>query len=123
MNTNLFLIVTGLLLIIGIILVKRIGVASAAAARKMLGEGAPVIDVRTENEFSTEHLPNSINIPLDQISDRISSAAPDKNAPLLLHCLSGSRSAVARSVLKQMGYTRAYNLGSITRARRILSDG
>jgi rhodanese-related sulfurtransferase len=46
---------------------------------------------------------------------------PDKNQELMLHCLSGMRSGVARRQLRAMGYTRVFNLGSYHRARKIVS--
>jgi rhodanese-related sulfurtransferase len=44
----------------------------------------------------------------------------DKNQVLLLHCLSGTRSAMAKIKLKKMGYPNAFNLGSYGRAEGIL---
>jgi rhodanese-related sulfurtransferase len=55
------------------------------------------------------------------VSEGIGKVTPDKQRPVLLHCLSGGRSSIARGVLKRMGY-RAYNLGSLGRARRLVSS-
>jgi phage shock protein E len=57
---------------------------------------------------------------LDELGQRIGSVAKDKNTPLLLHCLSGGRSAMARHTLKQLGYTEVHNLGSLGRARHLV---
>jgi len=46
---------------------------------------------------------------------------PDKSRALLLHCLSGGRSAIAKRQLRNMGYANAFNLGSLSRARRLVS--
>ena len=42
------------------------------------------IDVRSAEEFKEGHLQGALNIPHDQIVDRIKSVSPDKNAPVNL---------------------------------------
>ncbi len=101
---------------------KRLALVGAAQARECLKAGAKVIDVRSPGEFKQDHLPGAINIPLDDLREQIGRHAPDKNGPILLHCLSGGRSGIARSVLKGMGYTQCYNLGSFGRARKIVQE-
>jgi rhodanese-related sulfurtransferase len=44
----------------------------------------------------------------------------DKNQVLLLHCQSGMRSGVASKRLKRLGYAKAFNLGSYSRAARLV---
>lgn len=61
-----------------------------------------VIDVRKKSEFDSEHVVNAINIPLNQISQRM--AEFPKNKPFILHCAGGYRSMIAASILKQRGY-------------------
>ena len=122
MDPNLLFIPVVAAVIAAMILMKRLGLASRPTALRLIAQGARVIDVRTPQEFNADRLPHSTNVPLDRLRDRIQSVAPDRDAPVLLHCLSGSRSGVARRVLKQMGYTQAYNLGSITRARHLLRE-
>jgi rhodanese-related sulfurtransferase len=39
---------------------------------------------------------------------------------LLLHCLSGMRSGMAKQKLKSLGYANVFNLGSLARARKIV---
>jgi phage shock protein E len=92
-----------------------------AAACDWLKKGAIVIDVRSEGEFQERHLPGAINIPLGQLGKEIARRAPDKEQPLLLHCLSGARSGMCRRILKQAGYSHVFNLGSYERAEKILS--
>jgi len=93
---------------------------SPETARKLLAEGGRVIDVRSPEEFRERHLPGALNIPLPGLETGIAQLAPDKNAPLLLHCLSGGRSGFAVLKLKRLGYARAYNLGSYARAQKLL---
>ncbi len=103
----------------GFVVLKQAGQISPEAARQHLQNGALVIDVRSVDEFGAGHLSAAVNIPLGEIREEIPRRAPDKNQVLLLHCLSGGRSGLARRWLRQMGYTRVYNLGSYRRAEKI----
>ena len=69
------------------------------------------IDVRSAEEFKEGHLQGALNIPHDQIVDRIKSVSPDKNAPVNLYCRSGRRAEAALTELKKAGYTNVTNHG------------
>ena len=102
------------------LVLKRLMLLRPAAARALLEKGARVIDVRSEGEFQERHLPGAVNVPLDRLRDEIVRHAPDKEQPLLLHCLSGARSAMGKASLRKMGYRNAFNLGSYGRAEKLL---
>ncbi len=85
-----------------------------------LQQGARVIDVRTPNEFARGHLPMAMNLPLDELADRLPREIPDRNTPLLLHCASGARSAAGKRVATDLGYRTVRNLGSYNRAATAL---
>lgn len=102
-------------------ILRRMSLVSSDAAKQYLGNGALVIDVRGSDEYASEHLQDAVNVPLGELSARISAVCPDKNRVILLHCLSGGRSAMAVGTLKSLGYTNACNLGSYSRAQGILS--
>ena len=74
--------------------------------------GAFLLDVRTPQEYAEGHIPESRNIPLQNI-DKAAEIVDHKDAPLFVHCLSGARSRQAAAVLKQMGYTNVTNIGGI----------
>ncbi len=80
-----------------------------------------ILDVRTPQEFSANHLPGAINLPLAELESRISTVAPAKNQPIVVHCQSGGRSTTAKAKLDQLGYTQVRNLGSIANARLVLN--
>jgi rhodanese-related sulfurtransferase len=101
---------------------KQVNAVKPETAREWLNKGATVIDVRSEAEFQEKHLPGTINIPLDRLGEEIARRAPNKEQPLLLHCLSGTRSAAGEATLKKMGYRNVFNLGSYGRAEKILSE-
>lgn len=74
--------------------------------------GAVLLDVRTPEEYRQGHIPESKNVPLQQL-DRIASVADNKSAQLYVYCYSGSRSRQAVSILQRMGYTNVKNIGGI----------
>lgn len=71
-----------------------------------------ILDVRTKEEYKSGHLPNSLNIPLDQISS-VSKKIGDLDTPLFVYCQSGMRSRSACALLTQLGYTDVTNIGGI----------
>lgn len=84
--------------------------AKAASAQPAKAKGV-WIDVRSEEEFKSGHLQGAVNIPHDQIVERIKSVSPDKNAPVNLYCRSGRRAEAALTELKKAGYTNVTNHG------------
>jgi glyoxylase-like metal-dependent hydrolase (beta-lactamase superfamily II) len=60
-----------------------------------------VIDVRKQSEFESEHVVGAINIPLNQINQKISEFPMDQT--FILHCAGGYRSMIAASILKSRG--------------------
>ena len=75
-------------------------------ALQLIDEGAIVLDVRTTEEFNREHIPNAINIPLDQID----TVGFDKESTIIVYCQSGLRSKEAIEKMVDLGYTSLYNL-------------
>jgi phage shock protein E len=120
MNLVTWIVIAGA--VVAFLLLKRLGLVSPAMAREWLNKGALVIDVRSEGEFQGRHLPRAINIPLGRLGDDVSRLAPDKERGVLLHCLSGTRSGMAKTMLKRMGYRNVFNLGSYGRAAGILDS-
>ena len=120
MNLNMILIAVAVLAVFFIL--KRLGLISHRAARQHLQNGAVVVDVRSKHEFQSRHLPTALNVPLDELDHLAPRHLPDKTQVLLLHCLSGTRSAMARRALRHMGYANVFNLGSYGRAHRIVTS-
>ena len=101
-------------------LVKQRSFAGAGQVKSFLQHGAKVIDVRTPEEYASGHLPGALNIPFHDLRTQITRHIPNPDQPLLLHCLSGVRSAMGKRTLQSMGYTRVLNLGSYARAQKLL---
>lgn len=78
--------------------------------------GSIILDVRTISEYKDGHIPNSINIPVENI-ESVASKYKDKSTPFFVYCLSGARSASAARVMNQMGYENVTDMGGIMRYR------
>lgn len=70
--------------------------------KKLVEEGAVIIDVRSPMEFATGHIDGSINIPLDKVKIK-AKEIQKMNKPVITCCLSGGRSGVAKNILKAEG--------------------
>lgn len=67
-----------------------------------LTQGKQLLDVRTEKEFSQGHFGNAINIPLDDLRNRLEEL--DSSQDYIVSCHSGLRSYLAERILKQAGF-------------------
>lgn len=74
--------------------------------------GARIVDVRSREEFSEEAYPNAVNIPVDEMHNRMPEFG-DKDKPVILYCASGARSAYATRILKNAGYLDVVNAGGL----------
>ena len=83
---------------------------TAAEAVALSRDGYRVIDVREQSEWDAGHIPGATLLPLADVPQRIGEVEPDKDAPLLLHCAVGGRSARAAGWLTQMGYTNVVSM-------------
>lgn len=67
-----------------------------------------LLDVRTPDEFAQGSLPDAVNIPLDQLRDRIAEVPKDRM--IYTFCGIGLRGYVAYRILTQRGYGQVRNL-------------
>lgn len=67
-----------------------------------------LIDTRTPEEFSFGTIPGAVNIPLDEMRDRLSEIPADK--PVVLFCAVGLRGYLAQRILIGRGYRNTANL-------------
>jgi rhodanese-related sulfurtransferase len=74
-----------------------------------------LVDVRTADEFKVSHLKNAQNICVTSNDFREKVAGLDKEKPVYVYCKKGGRSAKAATILKEMGFTKVYDLqGGLT---------
>ncbi len=86
----------------------------AMTAKQLVGEGAILLDVRTAEEFADGHLEGAINLEYTKVADGIGALIADKDQPIVVYCSAAKRSAQALDTLLRLGYTKVYNLGSMT---------
>jgi NADPH-dependent 2,4-dienoyl-CoA reductase/sulfur reductase-like enzyme/rhodanese-related sulfurtransferase len=73
-----------------------------------LPETAFLLDVRTIAEFEAGHIPTAINIPVDEIRNRMQEIPT--NRPIYIYCEAGLRGYLAQRILRQTGYENVANL-------------
>jgi molybdopterin/thiamine biosynthesis adenylyltransferase/rhodanese-related sulfurtransferase len=76
------------------------GAAAALAARP----DTVVLDVREADEYEQGALPGAVHIPRGFLESQVEGKLPDHDAPVLVYCAGGSRSAFAAETLTQLGY-------------------
>lgn len=72
--------------------------------------GATFVDVRSAGEFAHGNAPGTINIPLQELGSRLNEIP--KSSPVVLCCASGTRSGMAKLLLKTKGYPTVHNIGT-----------
>jgi len=85
---------------------------SGAEARKMVEDGAVLVDVRSPGEFGSGHIKGAKNIPVGEIGARAGELPKDKT--IVVYCRSGARSGQARSALASKGFENVHNLGPMS---------
>ena len=75
--------------------------------------GYVILDVRTQEEFDSGHVPGAILIPDYEIKEKAPQVLTDKNQKILVYCRSGRRSKLACEELVNLGYTNLYEFGGI----------
>lgn len=73
-----------------------------------LPEGAFLLDVRSNGEFEQGHMPQAVNIPVDELRSRLAELPVGK--PIYVYCQIGLRGYLAQRILMQNGFKETYNL-------------
>jgi phage shock protein E len=72
--------------------------------------GVVILDVRTEDEYASGHVPDAVNIPHDQLAARLSELSAETSAPVVVYCERGGRAGAAEGVLLDAGYANVLHL-------------
>ena len=75
---------------------------SREEARKMLDEGAQLIDVRADHEWEAGRIAGAKHVPLAELPQR--TAEIEKDRPVVIYCRGGNRSSMATAALADVGY-------------------
>ncbi len=95
---------------------KLLGMGPKVDVAALIANGAVILDVRTQGEYSGGHVKGSINMPLASLNSQM--AKLKKDVPVITCCASGMRSASARSILLSNGFKEVHNGGSWLNLRR-----
>jgi rhodanese-related sulfurtransferase len=78
---------------------------SRQEARKLLDEGAQLIDVRADHEWEAGRIAGATHLPLADLAQRAGEI--DKDRPVVVYCRGGNRSSMATTALAEAGYDAA----------------
>ena len=78
--------------------------------RQQAGERFHLIDVREDHEWQAGHARSAGHLGKGIIERDIERTIPDRNAPIVLYCGGGFRSALAADNLQKMGYTNVISM-------------
>ncbi len=97
--------------------IRECGIAEVRA-RLEAGERFTFVDVREDDEFAVDHARGARHIGRGVLERDIEALIPDKDAPIVLYCGGGFRSALAAESLQKMGYTQVVSMDGGMRAWR-----
>ena len=73
------------------------------AASKTKSSDAVIVDVRENDEWDDEHIPDAVHMSRGMLELEIEDKFPDRNTTIICHCGGGGRSALAAESLQKMG--------------------
>jgi rhodanese-related sulfurtransferase len=83
--------------------------------KELMASGALVVDVRTPAEYEDGHVKGAINLPLQTLGNNLNKLKKDQ--VIITCCRSGSRSGMAKRMLKANGFEQVHNGGPWTNLR------
>jgi rhodanese-related sulfurtransferase len=69
-----------------------------------------IIDVRTADEYAAGHIQGALNRDYYAQTFKEDLAKFDRNSVYLVYCRTGVRSAAARDIMQELGFTHIYNM-------------
>src|SRR5262249_18488945 len=70
--------------------------------RKLISEGAQLVDVRADHEWKAGRIVGARHVPLAELAERTDEI--DRDRPVILYCRGGTRSTMATAALSEAGY-------------------
>jgi len=74
---------------------------SREEARRLLGDGAQLVDVRAGHEWDVGRIAGATHLPLDELAGR--AAEIDRGRAVVVYCRGGNRSSMAAAALADAG--------------------
>ncbi len=88
----------------------RIREVDTAGAEAAIAEGAVVLDVREPDEYAQGALPGAVHIARGNLESQVENRLVERDAPIVVHCAGGTRSAFAAETLGHLGYTNVVSM-------------
>ena len=79
-------------------------------ASEKIAAGALILDVREPDEYEEGAIPGAVHIPRGPLAAQIEGRIVDKNAPIVVYCAGGVRSAFAVQTMQELGYSNAMSM-------------
>jgi rhodanese-related sulfurtransferase len=92
-----------------------------AALAPPVGQRPFLLDVRTPQEFAAGHVPDAVNIPVDELRSRLGELPHDQE--IAVYCQVGQRGYLATRILRQAGFDAANVGGGYRTYRLVQPDG
>lgn len=86
------------------------GVTAQELVNLVNRDGALVIDVRDQKEFSEGHIVDAVNIPHAALAGRLSELERHKQKPIVVTCKMGQHAGTAGTVLRKAGFENVSRL-------------
>ena len=97
------------------LLKNLLGIGPKVDLNVLMASGAIVVDVRTPSEYKDGNVKGSINLPLQTLNANLNKLKKDQ--VIITCCRSGSRSGMAKRMLKANGFEQVHNGGPWTNLR------
>jgi rhodanese-related sulfurtransferase len=95
------------------------GITREVLLKRMQEGAAPlIVDVRSQGEYDTDHVPGAMHIPFYAIGSGLEQMGFAKDAPVVLYCEHGPRAGIAGLSLFLSGYERVFSLEGHMKAWR-----
>src|SRR5262245_36563871 len=69
-----------------------------------------VLDVRSPGEFASGHILGAVNVPVNELGDRLAALKLSWTDEIVVHCETGGRAHAAESLLRESGFTGVRDL-------------
>ena len=79
-------------------------------AERRIADGALILDVREPDEYEEGAIPGAVHIPRGHLEAQVENRLTDKDAPVVVYCAGGVRSAFAVKTLNELGYSAAESM-------------
>jgi rhodanese-related sulfurtransferase len=84
---------------------EEIHEVSREEAKKLLQDGAQLVDVRADHEWEMGRIDGATHLPLAELAERVGEI--DNDRPVVIYCRGGNRSTMATEALTEAGYDAA----------------